>query len=73
MTRPPVTYPVNLADLELFTDAAAELDTMRRFYIDQPGEQVRISGMVRRMYDAIERVAAHDINLILIRADGSEA
>lgn len=69
--RPPVTYPMHIADLELFADAAADPDTMRQFFVDKPDEQTRISRMVERMYDAIERAARIDANLILIRSDGS--
>lgn len=62
--RPPVTYPVSLADLVTIADAAAELDGMRMFYVDQPVEQDRISSLVQRLHDMVERAAAHDAVLI---------
>lgn len=62
--RPPVTYPVNLADLVNVADAACELDGMRMFYVDQPGEQERIARMAKLLHDLVERAAAHDADLI---------
>lgn len=64
MSRPPVTYPVNLADLVNIADAAAELDGMRMFYVDQPAEQVRISAMVDQLHNLVQRAAVHDSVLI---------
>jgi hypothetical protein len=64
MTRPPVTYPVSLADLMLIADAASELDGMRMHYVDRPSEQERISALVQRLHDLAERAAAHDAVLI---------
>jgi hypothetical protein len=64
MSRPPVTYPVDLSDLVNIADAAAELDGMRMFYVDNPGEQTRIAGMVGQLHDLVERAAAHDAALI---------
>jgi hypothetical protein len=62
--RPPVTYPVSLADLVNVADAAAELDGMRMFYVDQPSEQARIAHMVAQLHDMVERAAAHDAAMI---------
>ena len=62
--RPPVTYPVSLADLVTIADAASELDGMRMFYVDQPVEQDRISSVVQRLHDMVERAAVHDAVLI---------
>jgi hypothetical protein len=56
-TGPAVTYSIDLADLTLIADAAAELDGMRMFYVDQPGEQKRIAGIVERMRGMVERAA----------------
>ena len=39
MTRPPVTYRVNLSDLELFADAACELDCYKDTLEDNPAER----------------------------------
>jgi hypothetical protein len=64
MTRPPVTYPVALDTLMLMADAASELDGMRMFFVDRPSEQDRISAMVKRLHDAVERAAANDARLI---------
>lgn len=64
MSRPPVTYPVNLGDLINIADAAAELDGMRMFYVDRPDEQARIAGMVGQLHNLVERAAAHDAALI---------
>ncbi|MDP3219203.1 MAG: hypothetical protein Q8S73_34210 [Deltaproteobacteria bacterium] len=62
--RPPVTYPVSLADLITIADAAAELDGMRMFYVDRPSEQDRISRVVKQLHDMVGRAAAHDAALI---------
>lgn len=70
MTRPPITYPVNLSDLINIADAAAELDGMRMFYVDQPAEQVRISAMVEQLHNLVERAAVHDAVLIYGPAEG---
>lgn len=64
MSRPPVAYPISLADLINIADAAAELDGMRMFYVDQPAEQVRISAMVDQLHSLVERAAVHDAVLI---------
>lgn len=53
-------YTVDLADLQLIADAACEIDTAKQFYIDQPGEQQRLSNMVARMHDTVERAAQQD-------------
>ena len=62
--RPPVTYPLSLADLINIADAAAELDGMRMFYVDRPSEQDRISRLVKQLHDMVERAAARDAALI---------
>lgn len=64
MSTPPVIYPVTLADLTTMADAASELDGMRMFYVDQPGEQERIARMATALHDIVERAAAHDAELI---------
>lgn len=69
MTRPPVTYPVNLADLITIADAAAELDGMRMFYVDRPDEQARIATMVGQLHGLVERAAVHDAVLIYGHAE----
>jgi hypothetical protein len=66
--RPPVTYPVSLADLINVADAAAELDGMRMFYVDQPAEQARIASVVAQLHDLVERAAAHDAAMITAKA-----
>lgn len=75
MTNPPVTYPVTLADLVLFADAAAELDALNGFVAasgDAPIEEVaRVKDMVERMHDAIERAAGADAGEIYAPDDGS--
>lgn len=73
MSRPPVTYPVHLADLIHIADAAAELDGMRMFYVDRPDEQQRISAMVDQLHSMVERAAVHDAVLIYGPAEGGVA
>lgn len=58
--QPPQPSRVNLADLINIADASDELDSMRRFYVDQPGEQERISRMVERLRDIVDRAAGMD-------------
>ena len=64
MNRPPVTYPVNLADLELFADAASELDDYKEHLADKPAARARIVAMVERLHDTIGRVAGRDERLV---------
>ena len=71
MNGPPMTYRVTLADLCEFADCAAELDSMRQFYVDQPGEQARIAGHVERLHNIVERAAAQYAELIYAPGDGS--
>lgn len=51
---------VNLADLINIADAADEMNSMRRFYVDQPSEQKRIASMVERLRDIVERASGMD-------------
>lgn len=60
--RPGVTYPVNLADLALFADAAAELDGYKCHL--PAADAARIAGMVERLHDTVERVAGAASGLI---------
>lgn len=62
--RPPVAYPVSLADLINIADAAAELDAMKTFYVDQPDQQNMIAGRVDQLHNIVQRAAAHDADLI---------
>lgn len=64
MNRPPVTYPVDLADLVNIAEAARDLDETRQFYVDRPDEQKRIAQRVERLHAIVERAAAHDAHLI---------
>lgn len=64
MTRPPVTYHVNLADLELFADAASELDDYKEHLSDKPAGRARIISMVERMHETIGRAAGADEKLV---------
>jgi hypothetical protein len=73
MSRPPATYPVNLADLIDIADAAAELDGMKQFYVDRPDEIKRIAAMVGRLHSMVERAAAHDAALIYGPEEGAPA
>ncbi|MCK9386109.1 MAG: hypothetical protein M0Q15_15980 [Nevskia sp.] len=67
--RPPVTYPVSLADLVNIADAAAELDAMKIFYVDRPDLQKLIAGRVDQLHDIVQRAAAHDAELIYAPSD----
>ncbi|MDP1925737.1 MAG: hypothetical protein Q8K57_13265 [Thiobacillus sp.] len=62
--RPPVTYPVSLADLVNIADAAAELKHLRMFYIDHPSAQDRLANLARKLNDMVERAAVHDAALV---------
>ena len=73
MNRPPVTYPVSLADLVLFSDAAAELDDYKDTLEDNPAERARIIAMVYRLHDTVERVAGTDHELVYGPADEAAA
>ena len=69
MTRPPVTYNVNLADLELFADAACELDCYKDTLGDKPAEQARIIAMLERIHETVERAAGPDSDLVYAPED----
>ncbi|MCD6706427.1 MAG: hypothetical protein LT080_08245 [Thiobacillus sp.] len=62
--RPPVTYPCNLADLILFGDCAAELDSYKHCLTIPQADRDRIAAMVERMHDAVERLAGADAWLV---------
>jgi hypothetical protein len=68
VTNPHVTYPVDLSDLALFADAAAELDGHKCYL--PPTDAARIAGMVKRLHDTIERVAGAASGLIYQDGDG---
>lgn len=71
MSRPPITYPVTLADLADIADAAADLDGMRQFYVDRPDEQRQLAARAERLHAIVERAAAHDAHLIYGPAEES--
>lgn len=73
MTRPPVTYPVSLADLTLFADAACEMDCYKDTLEDKPAERARIIAMVEMMHNAVERAAGADGGLVYAADDGVAA
>ena len=73
MNRPPVTYRVSLADLVLFSDAAAELDDYKDTLEDNPAERARIIAMVYRIHDTVERVAGNDSTLVYAPSDEAAA
>lgn len=57
-------YGVTLADLIHIADAATELDALRAFFVDRPGEQQRIGGIVKRLYDLTEKAAGQHAHAI---------
>lgn len=65
-------YSVSLADLQLFADAACELDGLNG-YIDPdfPPDNQRITALVERTHAAIERIAGPDAAEIYAPDDGS--
>lgn len=71
-TRPPVTYPVSLADLIDIADAARDLDESRQFYVDRPGEQQQLAARAERLHEIVGRAAAHDAHLIYGPAEESD-
>lgn len=73
MSRPPVTYPVSLADLIDIADAACDLDGMKCFYVDQPAVVDQIKARVDRLHSIVERAAGFDQALIYGAPEGVEA
>lgn len=73
MSRPPVTYPVSLADLIDIADAACDLDGMKCFYVDHPATIDQIKARVDRLHNIIERAAGFDQALIYGAPECSEA
>lgn len=65
------SYPVTLADLVEIADAACELDVTKQFYIDRPDEQQRLTAIVNRLHDIVERAAGAQA-AIYAPDDGSE-
>lgn len=61
---PPITYPCNLADLILFGDCAAELDSYKHCLAIPQLDRERIAAMVERLHDAVERIAGADAGLV---------
>lgn len=64
-------HQVDLADLQLMADAAAELDDARQFYVDRPDEQRRLDAMVERLHNIVERAAGAHAAAIYAQDDGS--
>lgn len=62
---------VDLADLMLIAEAAAELDDTKQFYVDRPDEQNRLAAMVERLHDIVERAAGAHAAAIYAPDDGS--
>jgi hypothetical protein len=58
------TYNVTLSDLQLFADAACELDAYKDTLAAKPAERARIMEMLERVHDTVERAAGGDANLI---------
>lgn len=69
--RPPVTYPVSLADLIVIADAACHLESYRHMLVDNPAEQVIVQRHIQQLHDIAERAAAHDAVLIYGADDGA--
>lgn len=57
-----ITYPCTLADLELFANAAAELDSAKM--LATPDDRLRMQAMVCRMHEAVERIAGQDAAMV---------
>lgn len=62
--RPPVTYPVNLADLCSIADAACWLDGYKMHLTDQPDDYRRVTALVERLHNLVEHAAGMDGHLI---------
>jgi hypothetical protein len=57
-----VLYPVNMADLISIADAAADLDGLKQFYIDQPDKQAELAARAVQLHEIVTRAAgAHDV------------
>lgn len=59
---------VDLADLQLMADAAAELDDNQQFYVDRPDEQRRLAAMASRLRGIVERAVGDHAEAITIHA-----
>ena len=71
-TRPPVTYPVTLADLVDISDAADDLASMKQFYVDNPDVQLMIAVRAEKLRAIVQRAAALDAHLIYRHAKESD-
>lgn len=60
----PVLYQVDLADLMNIADAAADLDGLKQFYIDQPGKMAELAGRAAQLHEIVERAAGADAERI---------
>lgn len=58
------TYSISLADLIHIADAATELDGLRAFLVDQPGEQHRVANRAQHLRDLIQRAAGQHTHAI---------
>lgn len=62
---------VDLADLMLIADAAAELDALKMHTVDRADELGRITRLVETLHDMVERIAGAHAACIYAPADGS--
>lgn len=61
----------SLADLQMFSDAACELDAYKDTLAGKPGEQFRIIHMIGRLHGTVERLAGERAAVIYSPDDGS--
>ena len=58
----PMLYPVNMADLINIADAAADLDGLKQFYVDQPDKIKDLAHRVEQLHTIVDRAAgAHSV------------
>lgn len=62
MTRPPITYPLTLADLDTLASIACTIDDFKEHLPEN--ERAEAAAMVERLHDMVERAAGADALLI---------
>lgn len=69
MSRPAVKYFIALSDLVNIADAAADLDGLKQFYVDQPGKMAELAARAVQLHDIVERVGGAHSSAIYGPAD----
>ncbi len=71
MSRPAVKYFITLSDLVNIADAAADLDGLKQFYVDQPDKMAELAARSVQLHDIVERAGGEQAVVIYGAADNA--